>query len=421
MSKSTTIDGLRRHLGPSLDMSDRLLLRLAPDGGLSWLRASAGARAETVAGTPPAEVLAAAGEIVVLVSAEDVLLANAQLAARSRAQLLQALPYAIEDQLLAPAEELHFAAARSVDGHVGVAVVARATLRGWLDRLADAGIRPDVLLPESLALPATPEQSGMLVEHARAIVRLAPWSAFACSLAELPDWLARVHGAASAPLSVHDFRAAPALALPVPIAHYHERRRDPLAWLAGGLAQPPLNLLEGEFAPRHRRARDVHWWRVAAALAAACIVLAFAGLGVDVLRLSRASTRMDTQARDMVRHAFPDVDAAQLARLSPQQLVRGRLERLQGGADSGGLLHVLGDIGPVLAGVTRIQTRGMEYRNGILELALRAPDVAALDGVREQLAMVPGVKAEVTAANSGADGVDGRIRIESGASRGAVP
>ncbi len=402
-------------------MSDRLLLRLAHDGSLSWLRASGAVRAAAVAGTPPADVLGAADEIVVLVPTEDVLLSTTQLAARNRTQLLQALPYAIEDQLLAPAEELHFAASRSVDGHVGVAVVARATLRGWLERLASAGIHPDVLLPESLALPPTPEQAGVLVEDTRAIVRLAPWSAFACSLGELPGWLAQIRGNESTPLSVHDFRAAPPLALQAPVAAYHERQRDPLAWLAGGLATPPLNLLEGEFAPRRRRARDVHWWRVAGVLAAACIVLAIAGLGVDVLRLSRASARMDAQAQDMLRSAFPDIDAAQLSRLSPQQLLRGRLERMQGGADSGGLLRVLADIGPVLAGVTRIQTRGMEYRNGILELALRAPDVASLDSVREQLAAVPGIKAEVTAANSGTDGVDGRIRIEGGTPRGVAP
>jgi general secretion pathway protein L len=120
---------------------------------------------------------------------------------------------------------------------------------------------------------------------------------------------------------------------------------------------------------------------------------------------------MDTLAQDAVRTAFPDIDAAQLARLSPADLMRGRLERLRGGAESSGLLKILAQIAPVLGSTTRIQTRGMEYRNGIFELALRAPDVAALDSVRERLAVVPGVQAVVTAANTSADGVDGRIRI----------
>jgi general secretion pathway protein L len=77
-------------------------------------------------------------------------------------------------------------------------------------------------------------------------------------------------------------------------------------------------------------------------------------------------------------------------------------------------LRVLAQIAPVLGSTSRIQTRGMEFRNGSLELGLRAPDVATLDAVRERLAALPGLKVVVTAANPGQDGIDGRIRIGSG-------
>lgn len=392
-------------------MPDRLLLRLAPDGGLAWLRQRAGARAVagSTAGLPPASALASAREIVVLVPAADVLLTEVKLAARNRVQLLRAVPYAVEDLLLDPVEDLQFAATRAEGDTVGVAVVAQGVLRGWLERLAADGIEPDVLLPDSLAVPVAAGHAHAMIEDGHATLRLAPWSAFACDLAELADRLARLDVAP--PLEVHDFRTAPRLALPGAIAAYHERRRDPLAWLAEGLAAAPLNLLQGPFAPR-RRARGSRAWKIAAGLAAAVVVLAFADLGGEVLRLSRASTRLDTLAREEIRRAFPDVDAAQLERVAPAQLVRGHLDRLRGGAGSGDLLQRLGSIGPVLGSSTRIQTRGLEYRNGTLELALRAPDVAALDLVRERLGTVPGLRAEVTAANPGPDGVDGRIRIQ---------
>lgn len=407
-------------------MPDRLLLRLAPDGGLTWLRQAGGqpAPAASNAGVPPAAVLAGAAEIVVLVPGEAVLLTEARLHARSRAQLLKALPYAVEEHLLDPVEDLHFAAASGGDP-LGVAVVAKATLRGWLERLAAAGIRPDVLIPESLALPLRPDASSVLVEADRASVRLGPWSAFTCTLPELPGWLAQA-AAALAPLAVHDTRAAAALALPVPVASYRERQPDALAFFAAALADTrspssapgtqTINLLQGEFAPRHRRARSLFGWRAAAALAAAVALLALLDLGTDVLRLSRLSARLDARAQDTLREAFPDLDAAQLARLGPEQLMRGRLERLRGGAEASGLLRVLAQVAPVLGTLspTRMQTRALEYRNGTLELALHAPDVAALDSVRERLALAPGVKVEVTQANPGADGVDGRLRIQGG-------
>jgi general secretion pathway protein L len=163
-------------------MPDRLLLRLDSAGDPSWLRQGADGRtsAGSARGWPPAAALASAGEIVVLVPAEDVLLTEARVAAKSRAQLMQAIPFAVEDQLLAPVEDLQFAATEGTGDAVGVAIVSRATLRGWLEQLAANGIRPDVLLPDSLALPLAPDRATALVENDRAVVRLAPSSAFVC-------------------------------------------------------------------------------------------------------------------------------------------------------------------------------------------------------------------------------------------------
>jgi general secretion pathway protein L len=121
-----------------------------------------------------------------------------------------------------------------------------------------------------------------------------------------------------------------------------------------------------------------------------------------------------------VRKAFPDVDAAELARATPGDIARRRIERLRGGGESSGFLRVLNEIGPVLGSTTQIQTRGMEFRNGTLELGLRAPDVATLDAMRERLAAQPGLSVTVTAANPGENGIDGRIRVGSAAGGGGA-
>lgn len=382
-------------------MPDRLLLRIAPDGGLAWLRRSGAAVPDAAThGAPPAAALAAAGEIVVLVPGEDVLLAQVRIGARNRAQLMQALPYALEDQLLAPVEELHFAAAPVAEDGVGAAVVAKERMREWLARLAEAGVQADAMLPETLALPP----QAALVEDARAQVRLGTWSAFACAPEQVPDWIER-GGTAETP-ALHDLRGAT------------RGPRDALAFLAGRLGAVPLNLLDGEFAAARRGVDRARGWRLVAMLAAAVVLLAFANLGVEVLQLSRTSARLDRLEREAVTAAFPDVDAAQLDRLGPEALLRSRLERLRGGAASGGLLRMLGGVAPVLGATPSVQTRGMEYRNGAFELAVRVPDVATLDGLRERFALAPGIRAEVTAANPGADGVDGRIRLVADDARG---
>jgi general secretion pathway protein L len=392
-------------------MPDRLLLRLSPTGDLTWLRQAGDGRAPTAStrGGPSAAALADAREIVVLVPAEAVLLTESRVAAKSRAQLLQAVPFAIEDQLLAPVEDLQFAVSASEGDAVGVAIVARTTLRQWLARLADAGIRPDVVMPESLAIPLAPGHATALVENDRAIVRLAPWSAFACAPNELRAWLAQ--DPAPKPVDLLDFRDA-ASKLDVEVAR-EERLRDPLAFLARNFTKAPVNLLAGEFASQHRGERGARWWRFAAALAAAVLVLAVLDLGIEVLQLSRTSARMETLSEEAVRKAFPDVEARDFSRMTAADIARTRIERLRGGAESSDFLRLLASIAPVIGGSTRIQTRGIEFRNGSLELGLRAPDVATLDTVREKLAAQPGLNVAVTAANPGDGGIDGRIRVGS--------
>ena len=75
------------------------------------------------------------------------------------------------------------------------------------------------------------------------------------------------------------------------------------------------------------------------------------------------------------------------------------------------ILAMLGTIAPVIGRTTRSQLRGLEYRNDTLELGLRSPDVATLDGLREQFSAIPGFNAEVTASIPVENAVDGRIRI----------
>lgn len=392
-------------------MSDRLLLRLSAHGSLAWLRLGAdGLPAGTSArGLPPAPLLAAASRVTVLVPAADVLLLEAPAPTRQRAQLQRAVPYAVEDQLAQAVEDLHFALApEAQEGRIGVAVLARSALQRWLARLDELGIRADALVPDSLALtPGT-----VLVEPLQATARLAPWRALSADTPHLAGWLALAQPAGDAPPTVLDTREAPALDLGVPVAAYRERAGDALALLAPGLATgEPLNLLQGEFAPHHRVAPSRRLWRLAAGLSAAALLLAFLFAGAEYALLQRESARLDAAQRAELLRSFPEMEKVAG---EPARLMQSALARLGGGAEQGGLLRLLGQIAPVLGSTTRLTTRGLEFRNGALELSVTAPDVPTLDSLRERLSVLPGLKVELTAANPGANGVDGRLRIVGG-------
>jgi general secretion pathway protein L len=393
-------------------MSERLLIRLHADGDLGWLAQDGAGRALSAAnpGAPPAAALARAQRVIVLAPAEDVLLLQAPRLPGARAQFLKALPFALEDQLASGVEDLHFAVPERLGtDQVPVAVVARSTLRGWLGHLAAEGIRADALYAETQWLPVRENACSILIEEGRALWRSAPAQAGACAPTGLADTLAVL--AAAPPVAseydVHDVRpvAAPFAASGFNV-HMYRDHRDALAFFAAQ-AEPELNLLQGEFAPAHRQAPAQQLWRRAAALAAAALLLLFVYYGVDTWRLARQSARLDEAARVMLHEGFPEMDKVAG---DPRDLMRSALTNLRGGADNGALVPLLGRIAPILGSTTRMTLTALEYHNATLELGLRAPDVPALDLMRERLVAL-GLKVEVTAANSGSQGIDGRLRV----------
>jgi general secretion pathway protein L len=393
-------------------MPQRLLIRLHADGRSTWLAQGADGRAlaGATAGLPPAQAAAQATGVVVFVPASEVLLLETAVVSKSRAQLVKAVPYALEDQIAQPVEDMHFALAPKVDGgRIGVAAVAHARLKAWLATLAEAGLHPDAIVPEVLALPV----GGLLIEPAKAELRLAPWRAASIDVDFLGDWLEFANDGSLPDIDVYDTRIAPPLALPVKPRAYHERQRDPLALLASGMpGEPALNLLQGDYAPRHRSAPVARLWRMAAMLAGLALVFAFAQAWAERYALARQSDRLDAAMRGILLEHFPEMEKVAG---EPAALMKSALARLGGADATGGAMHVLGRVAPIIGSTTRVTTRGLEFRNGVLELSVTAPDVPTLDTIRERLTTVPGLKVEVTAANPGANGVDGRLRVTGGA------
>jgi len=122
------------------------------DAELRWRRTEAGGNVRRGA-QRGLEGLASADEIVVWTPAAETLLLRARLPTRSAAKIAQALPFALEDQLIDPPEKLHFAFTREADGALAVAVTRRERMEGWLAALAAAGLAPTRLAPVTLSLP----------------------------------------------------------------------------------------------------------------------------------------------------------------------------------------------------------------------------------------------------------------------------
>lgn len=126
---------------------------------------------------------------VALVANEDVLLTQAILPRTTLAKLLQAVPYAIEDQVVDNIEHLYFAVGKqdTASGSVPVAVSKQALVSAWLDQLHTlAFFSVKYLLPEALALFYVPRQWQILLTQQTAIIRQDEYRGTTVALTQLP-------------------------------------------------------------------------------------------------------------------------------------------------------------------------------------------------------------------------------------------
>ncbi|HEX5755204.1 MAG TPA: type II secretion system protein GspL [Arenimonas sp.] len=365
-----------------------LLLRWLPGGGSEWLAADG----RVQSGLPRAD---ADQRVTVLVPGEDVLLLDLPRIAGSAAQLQQALPFAIEEQLAAPVEQQHVAWAANGE-RLRVAVVARERIEQWLAALRDAGVEPDAMIPETLALqPGARPQ--LLVEDGRCLLRLddarglmlerATVAELAAQIPQPVDcWLA---GSDAAPLPVHSQQAV-AQVLPL---------------LASGAQGSPLNLLQGRYAPRRRVGGAQRAWRWAAMLAAAVLASLLLTAVVDQRKLSAKVAAQEAEMAALYLRAVPGASNAD----NPAQQLQAVLSS-QGLGDGDPALSLLSLAAPAIAADARISLDALDYRDGRLELVLQAADVAGLDALRQRLAAA-GLAVEIVASTPGSQGVQGRLRI----------
>lgn len=371
----------------------RFLIRILADGRLRWL-ATAG-DGEVRSGVPQTE---GDSQVWVVLPAEDVLLMHAPRVARSPAQLRQALPYAIEDQLAAPIETQHVAWADASDPQqVLIAVVAKARLDGLLTILREQGLEPDALIPEPLLLPYSAPAASVLLEGGRAVLRYGEARAFVGGAEELAMFAAQVASGLDG-IVVADSQS------PLPLRNRQGVDDALQAYVQQARSEPPLNMLQGSYAPRRKLGGARRRARIALALATTVVVLGLAHLLLERQQLLRLAQQQRQEMVQLYRAAVPEATRV----VDPELQLRNALAANgHGGADAG--LQLLAAVAPGLSTDPQLRLDSFELKERTLELVVQAPDVAALDALRARLAIA--APAELTAATPGSQGIEGRLRL----------
>lgn len=382
-------------------MSTRLFVHIEDDALVGWMATKPGAPLSgpiaLAAGSEPPT----ADEVVVLVPAERCLIRRASPPSRGRAEWLRGLAFQFEDGCAGDVEAMHFCYTDDGAGSGWVVAAESALIEGWLQRAEAVGLDPDGLVPDALLLPTDPPNNALAVPD-KLLFRLGDGPVGAVERELWPTLLAAVGGVDQLQLS---HSGGP------DVAGFRGDTVGPSVPFLARQYQPSLpNLRSGSYARVARQNARMPVIRLAAGLLLAAFLVHLFGVGYEWWRDQQRIAVIDSELSEVFYGAFGND-----ARLVDP------LAQLEASARTGGssgtsadLISLLRAAAPVLATESRMRLNGIEFRDGVLELALAAPDVGTLDGLRERLNSVAGLAAELGGTQFGDGEFVGRLRLQGG-------
>lgn len=329
-------------------------------------------------------------EVILVVPPEDVLLLTAKLPKMHYSRLLQALPFALEEQLIAPVEDLHFVAGEyQPDGSLPVAVVSHAKMQEWLALLAAWHIQADVIIPLTLVIPFEASCWHILLED-MAVVRTGPYSGFACDKNNF-EKMFDLAWTTQPPLTktiylYHDTNCSYAEALKK-YGEINEQHLPKDQWIksvaTNNFTPSALNLLQGNYAIKKSVFPSLKLgWKVVSYLAVTWIVLLFLYPSISYFILNHRVKNMNDQIAVIYKYHFPNASSM----VAPKLRLQEKIQNLSAEMSENQLLKLIGFVGKATLKTPGVKLKQVNFQNGQLAVELTAASSENFSAFADSLA-----------------------------------
>lgn len=361
-------------------------------------------------------------QVTVILPGQHCLALQTQLPNASRSRLAQAVPFALEEQLIEDVDDLHFALGESREGLIPVLVIQHALMEQWLEQLEQNGITPKHMLPDYLTLPLPPEGWHLWFDEQGIVLRSGTGSGMRIALNDPMLLLQRLYDEASQKPEQLLVSGNPE-GMATRLAEWCSQHEitllegDSAADLLLITANTPqgercINLLQGRYSHQEKMSRQWRPWFPAVAMLATLALFQLISTGLDYQRLSSHSAELDQQIKQLYLDTFPDARKV----INPRAQMEARLTA-QGESGGGELFYTLmGGVTTLADNKVGFELQRLRYQGGELNVDLYLEDLQVLDQIKQVLVQKSGIQTEVVSASARGDKVEARILIKGGAS-----
>ncbi len=348
---------------------------------------------------------------VAIIPGSDVVATSVVLPSRKKRHIEQALPFATEEQLASPVEQVHIAKGDWLSNNeMAVYLIEHQRLQTHLERLSQFHVDPDWLVPDYLCLPATAGDWQLVIDQ-QAICRQDQHRGFATD----PEHLATLLNALITPLEdeeqpslqVSNFsqstvdcgKLEPIIQTESPnylqllASHWH--------------SENCTNLRQEKYRKRRSFDLDLGPWRAVAMVAAVAFGSFLATDAVNYFQLKNHQEQLDLAIEKTFFQAMPNSRRM----VDPRAQIKSQLAKLSGTGSGSQFIALLAKVSDSLARSSDLTIERINYRNETIDMALTAKSIQAFEQLKTELQQ-QGIAIEVLSAQSRDGIVNGKIRIK---------
>jgi len=331
--------------------------------------------------------------IIVLVPGSELLLTQVDIPSKQWQRVVQAIPYALEEQLADDIETLHFAVGKrnSQAGEIAVAVIAFKQMEAYLQQLNIVGITPTILMPDILVVPQPEVGWGILYIDDLVLVRTGLQAGFA---------IEKNHFNKAFSLALVEHQTHP----PEKMVIYHDNQQSldelsnfgipieeknhqagALAWLIQGvLAKNAINLIQGKYHPQNKIKHLWRPWRLTVALLLLWLGVEMGQQGIFYHNLRQQREILNAQMVALYRHTFPQAQNIVNPRVQMEQQLTA-LQSQDGQQNQARFIDLLNSISIPLVRTPGFYLKRLDYRQERLDLQIEVANLQALESLKIRL------------------------------------
>lgn len=353
--------------------------------------------------------------VIILLPATILTLTKTQVPTRQAAQLLRALPYALEEALAEDVEQLHLAPGGHLgDGYYPVLALKKAKMQEITETFQSIPVHS--LTADILALPWQAGEITIFADHDWLWLRHDAYGGCCFPQAQAAAWLMAILPSLGTPeeLFCHYYHLdnVDPPPLPLPKAWQQNLIVTPVAnryafWQQGLAVAPVISLLSGSYQRQAPWQKDLKQWRAAAIFLLLALVLAISNLATETWRLQREVVSLEAQAIEIFRQTFPNLQRV----VNPRVQMEAELNKLRRsqGVDNNflSLLNILGQ-----EKNNDMNILSFNFRQQALEIDVLLPNIQAAENLRNRLTQ-QGLTVAIRNVVAEQNQVRARLRLES--------